>query len=172
MHRVVRRRGGRRVRGQTLVEFAFVLPIFLFMLFGLIDLGRYVYMHSTLSQAAREAARVASVEAYWVGSADPSCNQPGGPVCPATVAALRADALTAANRMLTPFGPITAAQLFLRCDASSPPTGGWTDQTCSSRASGSLASVRVTLSITPITPLIDRLFPSMTSTAAATMVVD
>ncbi len=172
MARLVRRRGQRGAHGQTLVEFAFVLPIFLFMLFGLIDLGRYVYMHSTLSQAAREAARVESVEAYWVGSTDPSCDQPGGPVCPADVAALRADVLAAANRMLVPFGPITDSQLFTSCDASVTPSGSWTTQTCASRESGGLAAVRVRLSITPITPLIDRLFPTMSSTAAATMVID
>ncbi len=33
----------RRVAGQALVEFALVLPIFMLMLFGLIDGGRYVY---------------------------------------------------------------------------------------------------------------------------------
>ena len=60
--------GRRRRRGQSLVEFALVLPIFLLVLFGLIDVGRYVYMNTMLSQAAREGARVASVEASWIGS--------------------------------------------------------------------------------------------------------
>ena len=47
------------IQGQArrLVEFALVLPVFLLMLFGLIDVGRYVYMNSVLSQAAREGAR-------------------------------------------------------------------------------------------------------------------
>ena len=56
MSSVVRRlraRHARHGRGQTLVEFAFVLPIFLLILFGLIDMGGYVYMNSVLSQAAR-----------------------------------------------------------------------------------------------------------------------
>ena len=30
-------------RGQALVEFALVLPIFAIMLFGIIDFGRYVF---------------------------------------------------------------------------------------------------------------------------------
>lgn len=44
-------------RGQTLVEFALILPIFLLMLMGILDLGRAVYYSSTLSNVARETAR-------------------------------------------------------------------------------------------------------------------
>ena len=43
--------------GQALVEFALVLPIFLLLLFGLIDVGRLVYTWNALNQAAREGAR-------------------------------------------------------------------------------------------------------------------
>ena len=74
---------GRTRHGQALVEFALVIPIFLLMLFGLIDIGRLVYLNATLSQAAREGARVGSVEASYRGSADPACGTAGGPVCPA-----------------------------------------------------------------------------------------
>jgi Flp pilus assembly protein TadG len=49
-------------RGQALVEFALVIPIFLLMLFGILDLGRAVYAYSTLNNAAREGARVAVVD--------------------------------------------------------------------------------------------------------------
>jgi hypothetical protein len=162
----------RHRRGQSLVEFALVLPIFLFMLFGLIDLGRFVYMHTTLSQAARESARLVTVEAYWVGSADPSCGQVGGPVCPADVAGLRANALAAANRMMAPFGSIPATNLYLSCDATTAPSGAWTTQSCNSRTANSLASVRVVLSIQPITPVISQMFPTITSEASATMVIN
>lgn len=44
-------------RGQTLVEFALILPIFLLILMGILDLGRAVYYSSTLSNVARETAR-------------------------------------------------------------------------------------------------------------------
>lgn len=161
--------GRRDPRGQSLVEFALILPFFLFALFGLLDIGRLVYMHSTLSQAAREAARVEAVEAYWVGSTDPSCNLAGGPVCPANLSALRADVLAAANRMMVPFGSITATRLYTKCDAAAP-AGTWTDQTCSAKSG--LASVRLELVFTPITPVIGQLFPSITSSAAATMVIN
>jgi len=52
-HRAV----GSRSRGQTLVEFALILPVFLLVLMGIMDLGRAVYYSSTLSNAARETAR-------------------------------------------------------------------------------------------------------------------
>ena len=51
-----------RGRGQSLVEFALILPIFLLFIFGIIDLGRAVYAYHTLNSAAREAARVAMVD--------------------------------------------------------------------------------------------------------------
>jgi Flp pilus assembly protein TadG len=52
-----------RSRGQSLAEFALVVPVFLIVLFGIIDLGRFVYTANALSNAAREAARVGSVGA-------------------------------------------------------------------------------------------------------------
>jgi Flp pilus assembly protein TadG len=51
-----------RTRGQALVEFALILPVFLLVLMGILDLGRAVYYSSTLSNAAREAARQAIVD--------------------------------------------------------------------------------------------------------------
>ncbi len=48
-------------RGQGLVELALVLPIFLTMLFGIVDLGRVVWANDSLANAAREAARFAIV---------------------------------------------------------------------------------------------------------------
>ncbi len=48
-------------RGQALVEFALVFPIFMLLFFGLVDLGRYVFVTNSANQAAREAARANSV---------------------------------------------------------------------------------------------------------------
>jgi Flp pilus assembly protein TadG len=47
----------RERRGQTLVEFALILPVFLLLLMGILDLGRAVYYNSTLSNDARDTAR-------------------------------------------------------------------------------------------------------------------
>ena len=161
-----------RSRGQALVEFALVIPIFLLLIFGLLDMGRFVYMHSTLSQAAREGARLGAVEAAWVGSTDANCNTSGGKVCPANLAALRNDILAATNREMTPFGNITLAKLYTSCDVSTPPSGNWMTQTCVSNQPGQLMSVRVEFTVQPMTPIINAFFPSITSTASATMVIN
>jgi Flp pilus assembly protein TadG len=48
-------------RGSTLVEFAFLIPIFFALVFGIIDFGRMLYSYHFVSNAAREATRWASV---------------------------------------------------------------------------------------------------------------
>lgn len=49
--------------GQSTAEMAFVIPILLLVIFGTLDMGRAVYAHFTLANAAREAARKALVSA-------------------------------------------------------------------------------------------------------------
>jgi Flp pilus assembly protein TadG len=56
-----RRADGTRGRGQALVEFALVIPIFLLVLVALFDLGRAVFAWNTLTNATREGARTAIV---------------------------------------------------------------------------------------------------------------
>src|SRR5262245_19806482 len=53
-----------RSRGQGLVEFALVLPVFLVLIFGIIDGGRAVFSYNQVSQAARNVARVASTTCF------------------------------------------------------------------------------------------------------------
>jgi len=45
--------------GQSLVEFAFALPVLLLLLVGIIDLGRGFYVREQVSDAARAALRTA-----------------------------------------------------------------------------------------------------------------
>ncbi len=58
-------------RGQALVEFSVVLIPFLFLLMGIVDGGRAIYIYNGASQAAREIARVTSV--YPCAPAPASC---------------------------------------------------------------------------------------------------
>ena len=60
----MRRRNRESVDGQTLVEFALIIPIFIMLLMGVLDLGRAVYAYHTLNNAAREGARQAIVDQY------------------------------------------------------------------------------------------------------------
>ena len=140
----------RRDRGQSLVEFALVFPIFMLLVFGVIDGARLVYTNSQLGQAAREGARVAAVEASWMGMSDPTCvaseslitsARPGAHVCPAHEFALKADVVAAVQRMAVGLGPFSNVNVFLACDSGDPgdatatptipadlaPTGAWTE---------------------------------------------
>ena len=147
------------------------MPIFLFGVFGLIDGARLVYLNSTLSQAAREGAREASVEASWIGSTDAACGTAGGPVCPSTVDGFRAQVVTAANHMTAPFGPIPSANVYITCSSASP-TGNWTAQTCANRAPGGLVSVRVTYTYTALTPVVGQILGTLTLSGSASMVIN
>lgn len=48
-------------RGQTLVETALVLPLFLMVIFGIITLGLGIFYQQQVTNAAREAARYAAI---------------------------------------------------------------------------------------------------------------
>lgn len=52
----------RAAGGQSLAEFALVLPVVLLLFMALFDMGRAVYAYNTVSNAARSALRVAVVD--------------------------------------------------------------------------------------------------------------
>lgn len=52
---------GRREQGQSLVEFALVIPIVVLLIVAFVEVGRAVFAYNTIANAARQAARVAAV---------------------------------------------------------------------------------------------------------------
>ena len=54
-------------RGQSLVEFALVIPIVILIMAGLFDLGRVVFINNSLSDGARDGARHAATGVRDVG---------------------------------------------------------------------------------------------------------
>ncbi|MDQ3689015.1 MAG: pilus assembly protein [Chloroflexota bacterium] len=48
-------------RGQSMVEFALIVPIFVLVVVGLFDAGRAIYAFNTIQNASREAVRLAIV---------------------------------------------------------------------------------------------------------------
>jgi hypothetical protein len=178
--------------GQTLIEFAVVLPVFMLMVFALVDGGRLVYTNAALSQAAREGARVAAAEAGWVGVPGSGCvsdasaigaSNPGAHVCPSDVAALASHVTEAANRMTAAVGPVTS--VYLSCnegDAYDPaPTGEWTSTSggngCASAygaaasAAGELVSVRVEYTYEPFTPIVGSILGALDLSASSSMTI-
>jgi Flp pilus assembly protein TadG len=55
--------------GNTAVEFAFLLPVFLVMFLGIIEFSRLLWTQSTLQHAVEAAARYAAIN-------DPTCSSP------------------------------------------------------------------------------------------------
>ncbi len=74
-------------RGQTMVEFALILPIMMFLLTGFFDLGRVVLAHDALGHAAREAARYAIVHGGSIANPCPVGPLPDDVVAPSASSA-------------------------------------------------------------------------------------
>ena len=55
-------RGQERHRGQALVEFALILPVFFLLVAGMFDFGLGIYSDLTLVNAAREGARLGVID--------------------------------------------------------------------------------------------------------------
>ncbi len=51
----------RPARGQSLVEFAVVVPIIVLLVAAFVEIGRAVFAYNTIANAARQGARVAAV---------------------------------------------------------------------------------------------------------------
>jgi Flp pilus assembly protein TadG len=136
-------------RGQALVEFALVIPIFLLVLVAIFDLGRAVFAYNTLTNAAREGARMAIVNQYK----------------PTIVA--RAKQQTAIVELNDPSVTVD----FYQVNADGTPD---TSQQCALVAVGCLAVVSFEATYQPITPLVSNILfkNGVTMTARAVLSVE
>ena len=50
----------KKERAQGIVEFALVLPLLLVLMLGIIEVGRLLFIYSSVNSASREAARYGS----------------------------------------------------------------------------------------------------------------
>jgi hypothetical protein len=136
-------RDRRRSRGQGVAEFAIVLPIFLVLVFAIIDLGRVIWATDDLANAAREAARYASVHG---GSEITSC--PTGPHldgvpaggCPAWSPDSKEPTRAEARRFLVAPGTDVIVEV---CYFDSVPCTGDTDEANASNLRGEFVHVSV-----------------------------
>jgi Flp pilus assembly protein TadG len=149
MNLLVRRRRAPTRRGQALVEFALVIPIFLLVLVAIFDLGRAVFAYNTLTNAAREGARTAIVNQYK----------------PTIVA--RAKQQTAIVELNDPSVTVD----FYQVQADGTPD---TSAQCALVAVGCLAVVSFEATYQPITPLIGNIIfkNGVTMTARAVLSVE
>ena len=134
----------RKSRGQTLVEFALVFPIFMLLLVGMIDFGMGLYKYMTVINGARVGARA--------GILNPADT---GGVIEAAVSAATSGAGVS----------IDTTKLTIACTTSSTATPPNTSEACSAAKSGDTISVTVPYTYTMILPVTFGHTISMTSTA-------
>lgn len=74
--------------GQSLVEFALIFPLVLFLLLGFFDIGRAIFYYSSLSNAVREGTRAGIVNRGYLEDAKlggdiSKAVMQANPICPA-----------------------------------------------------------------------------------------
>ena len=154
-----RRRQGQR--GQSLVEFAFVLPIIVLVIAAFIEIGRAVFAYNTIANAARQGVRVAAVNQL----ADTTDCDESRPVEDPYVPhwSIRGCAVAAAS----PLG-ITFANVSI---SYAPPPGTTLD--CSPTLHvGCLATVTVTYNYSVTTPFLNWVIHSFTMSQTSEMPIE
>jgi len=135
------RRRPRRNRGQSLVEFSLVIIPFVFIMMGIFDLGRAIYMMNGTAQAAREIARVASVHSGCLPESPDTCDMGSSTQI--------SDVVATQGRML-PGMAINTTTDIICVTIDDVPTAS--DKAC--RWGADYVRVRVRSSFTPITPIV------------------
>jgi len=127
--------------GQSLIEFALILPLIVLFVFGVLDLGRGVFAYNTLANAARQANRTAMVD------------QDVTRVTAVAVAAAPSLGLGSANVSVC----FKLSETTER-NCASPTTDNCPEAT---RVIGCLAIVTTSLSYVPMTPVLGTLLGSI-----------
>jgi Flp pilus assembly protein TadG len=144
---IVRNHHRRRSRGQSLVEFAMILPIMLVFLAGAIDLGRVFYATITLNNSAREGA--------FQAAQTPDSFDEGQPCNRATNLVTCRVQLESKDSGVT----IAPSDISLTCSPGS----------CAA-AAGNTVEVEVTGEFTLITPLLSMVFGGQTIPMSASAI--
>ena len=151
--------------GQSLAEFAIVFPVIALVAFGFLDVGRAVFAYNTLSNATREATRVAIVNQLdpangpWECSANKPVEDVNNPHWTFRGCAVDAGAsigVQSADVSIT-YGP-PAADPSLQC-------GGPISVGC-------IASITVATHYVPITPVVGYIIGPITMQTTSQMPVE
>lgn len=125
-----------------MVEFALILPVLLLLLMGIFDFGRFILAYNTVSDAARDGARVAIV------------NQRSSDIC--QIAAERAVAIAL---------PTT-------CAANVTAVGVYVTSSCGTVAINCRQTVQVRYQLQPITPILGSIIGPITVGASSSVKVE
>jgi Flp pilus assembly protein TadG len=157
-------RRGHRGGGQALVEFAFVFPIIVLLAFGFIDVGRFVFGYNTLTNAARQAARVAAVNQIDPVAGPWSCldNKP--------VQSTANPSWTFRGCAITAGAALGVTDADVSISYAAPP--GTTLQCSSSLTVGCIAAVTVTADFVPLTPIAGSIIGPVLMSATSEMPIE
>lgn len=139
-----------QLSGQSLVEFALGLTVFLLLVLGIVDLGRVILFYNMLSNAARDGARVGIISTNTVAQ-----------MCAQAIAEVQAPGLTGQS-CAGSGDPATTNDGTLTVSVHRGTKG--------STASGGPDSVTLSYAFVPITPLIGT--KTITITAESSMYVE
>jgi Flp pilus assembly protein TadG len=132
----------KRTTGQSMVEMALLLPFFLLVVFGIIDMGWYIYGYSTVYQAARNGAQKASELPPQIIRVSPSLNRTD--TCVSNVlSAAQSGAVLFPDLTTSTNVNNTIAINYPATDASGNPI----------RALGYPVEINITYNLNPLTPL-------------------
>ncbi len=139
------------IKGVAAVEFALILPIFLLLIMGIIDFGRYFFVQHTLQFATREGVRL--------GLVGKTLNDPvtGNPMT--RVASIVATIQNYASAALDP-SKLSISIFPVQGDYSDPV--GWKG-TLDAGAAGDYMRVRTQYTFAFLNPMIGKFFPEGTS---------
>ncbi len=164
-----------RARGQGLVEFALVFPVIVLLLVAVFDIGRAVYAYNSVTNAARQGARVAAVNQLYPADSVTVCNE-SMPVEDTAVGttptwSARACAASAAVSLgvqpsQVALGYAPPAGVTLDCPAGPAPSAATPFHV------GCIVSVTVTYRWSAITPIIGGLMGPITMSSTAQMPVE
>ena len=142
-------RSRRRGSGQSLAEFALVLPLFLLLFFAVIDFGSAVFTFNSLTNAAREGARLAIV------------NQDNASIIARAETQVSVAEINAPN---------VSINFYQQANDGTPDTSS----TCSPAAVGCLAVVSFESTYRPLTPIIGNILfkNGVTFTATSILTVE
>jgi Flp pilus assembly protein TadG len=181
--------GDRRQRGQELVEFALVTPVFLLLMLGGFDLMRVIQVSNTAADAARQGARQAVAAA---AAADQPFGSSNGQPCSGTTSTSSAtgtgcltDAQIAATVRSVLGSTVAGSNISTAApSACATPPPSWasicinpsqatrTTEWSSPQQQGSfIVSVTVLVRYAPLTPLVAGVIPSTFVLKASTSMV-
>jgi Flp pilus assembly protein TadG len=104
-----------RRRAQSMVEFALLVPVFVLLVFGMVDLGVAVFSYGTLTHGTQTAAAYASLHCSYTGTSYTAAQLGQQVITAGTL--LQAPNLTvtatAASACTTPGMPITVTSTYL-----------------------------------------------------------